>query len=293
MASRALSLMGSPKPSPGATTIDTARTDGTALTSAYALEDLVTKEWFCHCCTAKNEYSYKPSKRERYEKDLKCRVCGRPENYAKRGYVLPLHGDGGRVFRPSQLATVLPNVHDADSAGWTPLHSSAVNGNTLLCAELLRLGADVDPLTDQNQTPLILSVYSGNLDTVKLLLKHGADAQAFTSFEKNQAIHIAADKGYRLILEHLISNAGASANAKNAVERTPLHLVALNGRVDMAAFLLRHGAKPEEMDAGGWTPRQMAELNSHRSISELLCQASITEKAVLVSPLVPCIIIII
>ena len=45
------------------------------------------EHWYCHCCTAKN----------RHGESKKCRVCGRPENYAQAGYRLPFHGANAKV----------------------------------------------------------------------------------------------------------------------------------------------------------------------------------------------------
>jgi len=79
----------------------------------------------------------------------------------------------------------------------------------------------------------------------------------------------------------------ANPNALNAIDRTPLHLVAENGRVDIAALLIRGGSNPKLLDAHGWNPRQVAELHGHRDIQELLIRATMTEKQPVIKDLPP------
>lgn len=223
-------------------------------------------DWFCHCCGLKNE-----------KKASKCRVCGRPESYAQKGYTMPMHGKGNQVYRPSQVSNVLDNIYEADANGWTPLHTCCCNGNAPLVKELLKMDADVNGLTENGQTALHLAVYAGSIESVETLLNYGAQIDAATSFENNQPIHIAAERGWKKIMTLLIEN-GANPNALNRIERTPLHLVAEIGRVDMASILIRAGAKQDTLDIHGWNARQVAELNSHREVEELLVRSTMKEK---------------
>jgi len=239
------------------------------------IQGLAEAEWYCHCCSKKNQGGVK-----------KCVVCGRGEDYVNKGFPFPLHGYGSQIFRSSQVAEVLPDVYDSDESGWTPLHSVASTGNVGLVHRLIELESEIDALTEHGETPLHLACYSGSLDCVKLLVEAGADIHARTSFEKKQPIHFACEQGWMKVMHYLIHH-GADVNSKNAVERTPLHNIALVGRVDMAADLLREGAIPDALDMGGWTARQMAELNGHREVVELLCRAGMSEKMPVIKELPP------
>ena len=231
-----------------------------------AIRRKIKTDWYCHCCGLKNRRN-----------DIKCRVCGRPESYAQRGYSMPMHGKGNTVYRPSQVSTVLQNVYEADANGWTPLHSCCCAGNAPLVKELLKMGADVHGLTNNGQTALHLAVYTGTIECVGHLLNYGADIGAATSFEKNQAIHIAAERGFKKLMVFLLEN-GANPNALNLIERSPLHMAADIGRVDMASILIQNGAKQDLLDVHGWNARQVAELNGHREVEELLVRSTMTEK---------------
>ena len=66
--------------------------------------------WYCHCCLQSNTNLV----------DI-CKTCGRHESYAQEGYQLPLHGQGGRIFRPSQIIHVLADVNETDEVMWLSL----------------------------------------------------------------------------------------------------------------------------------------------------------------------------
>jgi hypothetical protein len=144
----------------------------------------------------------------------------------------------------------------SDANGWTSLHTCACDGNAPMLVELLRMDSEVDGLTNSGQTALHLAVYGGHMECIEILLRYQAKIDAATQFEKNQPVHIAADRGWKDIILFLLEN-GANPNAINAIERTPLHFVAANGRIDLAALLLKHGAKPDKLDLHGWNPRQV------------------------------------
>lgn len=189
------------------------------------------EEWYCHCCSFLNGVDVGEL----------CAVCGRHESYALEGYPLPLHGRGGAIFRPSQIINVLTNVDETDDISWTPLHNACVTGNASAALKLIELNAFIEAATDKGQTPLHLAVYAGSRPTVQALLAKGASANAITRFELSTPLHMACQGGWREISNDLLS-AGANPNACNLLERTPLHLAALEGRADIGASLIREGA---------------------------------------------------
>jgi ankyrin repeat protein len=229
--------------------------------------------WYCHCCLQKNSN----------KADI-CRTCGRHESWAQEGYQLPLHGKGSRIFRPSQVVNVLPNINQSDEVGWTPLHNAAVQNNIPMVKKLLELYAEVDAKNDKGQTALHLSVLAGSVPIVKALLEYKATVNTYTSYELMSPLHLACEGGYRKIVDMLI-DAQADVNVANFMERTPLHLAALSGRADIGSLLLRAGANPYAKDLHGWNARQMAELRGHRDYQELIVRATIKEKMAVIKEL--------
>ena len=67
---------------------------------------------------------------------------------------------------------------------------------------------------------------------------------------------MAVEGNWRDIAFYLIHN-GADVQAKNVLHRTPLHLAAANGRLEIGVMLLKAGADPHVTDINGWNPRQV------------------------------------
>lgn len=220
-----------------------------------------SSEWFCHCCSARN-----------YNELLTCRVCGRPVTYAD-GPHLPLHDLGRYVLRSNQVETLLPNdhIHDVNERKWTALHSCASIGNHELVSKLLELGSEIEATTIEGYTPLHLAVYSGSLDTVAILCGKKCNLNPQTFFELNTPLHIAVQEGWRTITQYLIG-AGANIKLVNALGRTPLHIAAIHGRIDIGHYLLENNYySVQTKDGTGWSLQQLAEYYGHYEFEEL-CQ---------------------
>jgi len=232
-------------------------------------------KWYCHCCSQKN-----------FNTVSVCKTCGRDESYAEEGYQLPLHGQGGKIYRPSQIIHVLTDINETDDVMWTPLHSACVQNNVPTVKRLLELCCDVDAKTTIGQTALHMAIFAGSIEIVKLLLAKSADVECCTSNELMSPLHMACEAGYRSIA-HALIDAGADVHERNIMERTPLHFAALSGREDIGSMLLRAGADPCAVDCHGWNARQLAELRGHRAFQELIVRATMEEKIAVMKEMPP------
>jgi hypothetical protein len=223
-------------------------------------------EWFCHCCIARNDILVDS-----------CRVCGRGRSYADAPH-LPLHDTGKYILRPDQVGTLLPGhrIHDSNDRNWTALHSCAAIGNRELVEELLNQGSELEATTIEGYTPLHLAVYSGSIETVSVIVMKKANINAKTFFEQNTPLHIAIQEGWRSLVQYLI-DVGADVNIVNAVGRSPLHVAATTGRVDIGNILLHNKANFKEMDFQGWTPQQVAEYHNHFDFQEILMRCGLKD----------------
>jgi ankyrin repeat protein len=86
----------------------------------------------------------------------------------------------------------------------------------------------VNTLAYDGWTPLHLAAFFGHLDAARLLLDAGADVRAVSH---------------------------------NSLKNTPLHAATAGRHADIALTLLAAGADPSAVDAGGYTPLQIAKQN--------------------------------
>ena len=119
--------------------------------------------------------------------------------------ILKLLGDAGANLRQLQGSTKAPliidaarsvkagvemvqylirkraNVNQEDANGNAPLFHAAANGNTRVADLLLRAGADIDHLNNENKiTALYAATVQGKSETAQFLIKKGANVNLLT-----------------------------------------------------------------------------------------------------------------
>jgi ankyrin repeat protein len=85
---------------------------------------------------------------------------------------------------------------------------------------------------------------------------------------KKTPLHIAAAEG-RVDVAELLVKHGADVNARNNNNSTPLHLAANAG---VAELLIRHGAEVNVRDKDGFTPLHWAADKGHLDVARLLLE---------------------
>jgi ankyrin repeat protein len=177
------------------------------------------------------------------------------------------------------------NPNTAIATGETPLMTCAKTGNVDAVRLLVEYGAAVNAKEPaQNQTPLMWAAAERHSNVVSALISLHADLKAHTK-DGFTAIHFAARVGDLESIKLLLAagvdvnlltrtgdseagNAGAPATAApggrggartsgGASGYTPLLVATLRAQVDVALYLLDHGADPN-IDAAGFTPLHWA-----------------------------------
>ena len=89
--------------------------------------------------------------------------------------------------------------------------------------------------------------------------------------ELGQFLAVGIGRGRRIgpELRRLIEE-GADLNAISGFGQTPLHIAAAQGHADIAATLIRKGAKVEALDSMMHTPKYWAKRGHHRLVVQVL-----------------------
>jgi ankyrin repeat protein len=104
------------------------------------------------------------------------------------------------------------------------------------------------------------AAWKGDAKAVKNLLDRGVGVNLLNEV-KDIPLHLAKTKD---VAELLLSK-GSELDRPNAFGGTPLHMAAINGRPEVAAVLIEHGAKVNALDMVGATPLDHAILGREKS----------------------------
>ncbi|XP_049821633.1 poly [ADP-ribose] polymerase tankyrase isoform X3 [Aethina tumida] len=203
----------------------------------------------------------------------------------------PLHFASGynRVAVVEYLLQQGADVHAKDKGGLVPLHNACSYGHYEVTELLVKHGASVNVADLWKFTPLHEAAAKGKYEIVKLLLKHGADQtkknrdgatpldlvregdqDVADLLRGNAALLDAAKKGNLARVQRLVSQENINCRDAQGRNSTPLHLAAGYNNVDVAEFLLEHGADVNAQDKGGLIPLHNASSYGHLDIAALL-----------------------
>lgn len=136
-------------------------------------------------------------------------------------------------------------------SGESPLMAALYRGHTEIANALIDAGAEID---------VFAAAATGRVDDLRRRLdEESVNAYAYDGWTP---LHLAAFFGHldaaRLLLE---AGADVAAVSRNSLSNTALHAATAGRHADVALLLLKQGANPEALDAGGYTPRQIAVQN--------------------------------
>jgi ankyrin repeat protein len=137
---------------------------------------------------------------------------------------------------------------------------------------LEKQGIGRENLPRENMTPVILASSVGKLDMVKLLVERGANIHATASDSGGTALHYAAEEGHKEVVVYLLDN-GADPMHLDQSGWTPLIGACVRGDLRLVLLLLEHvgGQGLETRDICGHTVLQLAVFGRQEEVAaELL-----------------------
>ncbi len=134
------------------------------------------------------------------------------------------------------------------AAGLTPLAAAVLRDDPLLAHSLLQAGADPDRRAGNGKTPLVLAIELGRERVARELLEGGADPRLESHGQR--ALALAALWGRTRLIDWL-TRMGEDPNEPDARGQAPLQLAMAEQQVGAVRALLRVGADPARI---GMTP---------------------------------------
>jgi truncated hemoglobin YjbI len=169
----------------------------------------------------------------------------------------PLHTVLRAATRDRFLSTIERDracVRLLGSRGQTLLHDAAMAGEAELAAALIRFGADPDAKEVEGHTPLYRASTG---DVARVLLAAGATVDIVSGPTGGTALHQASRRGNVSVARALLDH-GASIDARDAKEQTPLRRAVNCRQLQIVRLLVRHGADPHAADRRRVTPLDVA-----------------------------------
>ena len=121
------------------------------------------------------------------------------------------------------------------------LFNSSVSGDLEGVLDALARGGRVAMRNPQGATPLLAAAQNGHTDICGLLLAHGSNVNEMEPESKMTALHTAAIRGHKAVVEALLSW-GAIVDPQNHGGRTPLFAACQEGHLACLLALLKAGA---------------------------------------------------
>ncbi|XP_067858576.1 poly [ADP-ribose] polymerase tankyrase-2 isoform X4 [Heptranchias perlo] len=206
----------------------------------------------------------------------------------------PLHFAAGynRVLVVEYLLQNGADVHAKDKGGLVPLHNACSYGHYEVAELLVKHGAVVNVADLWKFTPLHEAAAKGKYEICKLLLLHGADPTK-KNRDGNTALDLikdgdtdiqdllsgdaalldAAKKGCLARVKKLCTIDNVNCRDTQGRHSTPLHLAAGYNNLEVAEYLLQHGADVNAQDKGGLIPLHNAASYGADDVRALLIAA--------------------
>lgn len=173
------------------------------------------------------------------------------------------------LAKVAELLDAGANPSLEDSYGYTVL-SDAVYRNNPECVRLLIAhGARADQRTD-NSSLLHVAARYDYIDIMKLLLETAPGLIDTVDYNSRTPLHAAAQNGREKAVALLLERKPELIEAKNDDGETALHMAAGAGYLEIVAQLLDKGASPDARNSANRTPLFLAQKANQLQVADLL-----------------------
>ena len=123
------------------------------------------------------------------------------------------------------------------ASGWTALHRASQAGDERMIDSLMAKGASPNVTNSAGDTPLHIAARKGHIRVVVELLHHGADPLNVNPATGRSALHEAAERGLKPVVDCIILNCSEALLQLDQKDRTAADLARLAGHAELAKVI--------------------------------------------------------
>ena len=164
------------------------------------------------------------------------------------------------------------NVYSADANFWTLMECAANEGCSSCTKRLLEYDVGINKRMTDGKTAASIAASRGHLVILKFLFDNGADVMIADECGL-LPLHWACKMGRPQAARYLLQSCPRSVNAKTLkgeLQRTPLHMAAMENHIECVKALVQSGADIEVGDIHNVTALHLAAYNGHQWVTNYL-----------------------
>ncbi|XP_019763189.1 ankyrin repeat and KH domain-containing protein 1 isoform X1 [Dendroctonus ponderosae] len=158
---------------------------------------------------------------------------------------------------------------DIELGASTPLMESSQEGHLELVRFLLEYGANVNAVTQTNDTALTYACENGHTDVAELLIQYGADIEHESEGGRTPLMK-ACRAGHLCTVKFLIDKGANPRKQTTNNDHTPLSLACAGGHLPVVQLLLENNADPNHKLKDNSTMLIEASKGGHANVVQLL-----------------------
>lgn len=165
-------------------------------------------------------------------------------------------------------------LDDRDVYGNTPLIYAAWSDHIDVAKWLLKQGANINAVNVHGDSALFMALRTKHPEMAQVLIENKNYRRENPNVLSYDAFVVAVVNGYLDIADALYYN-HMNLDLQYTENNSLLHMCAMNGNLESAQWLLKHGANSHTKNAYGVTPLVMAALKGHAGLVSLFLTHSI------------------